>query len=273
MGSYINNRFFSGEIENEVALGILDSLLAFLILFIVSRLLIRFLERLLHSSRVKGKMLNTTLQIIRNAINIIFLIIVLFTVLDLFGINTASLVATAGIGGVAIGFGAQSLVKDVITGFFILLEGQYYIGEDVVIEGISGEVVDFSMRTTKIKDYDTGAIHFIPNGNISIVENRSRVDQLANITLEIPYDHDSEEIIKILEKRFENYENKNIIEGPIVRGISGFKDRFYSILIFIKVKNGNIYNTQREVRKIIADEFREKNINLYNPLLEIKGEK
>ena len=272
MATFVNNKFFQGAIENEFTLRLIDSFISLVLIFIGTRLLILLIERVLKSSKIKGKMFSTSLQIIKNTINVLYLLTFVFTVLDLLGVNTASLLATAGIGGVAIGFGAQSLVKDVITGFFILLEGQYYIGDEVVINSISGDVIDFSLRTTQLRDFNTGAIHFIPNGTISIVENRSRIDQLANVYIDVPSSYSPDMIISILKERLKNVSDERIVDGPEVRGITNFKDRYYTIFIFAKVKNGNIYAVQREIRKIIADEFVDKNIKLYQPLSTYEGE-
>lgn len=271
MGAYINRMFFEGSIENQLVLDLFDAFVTLIVLYFASKIIIKIIEKILKSSVVHGKMFATTVQLLKNVVHVIFFAMGLFTILEVFGVNTASLIATAGIGGVAIGFGAQSLVKDIISGFFILFEGQYYIGDDVLIEDIFGEVVEFSLRTTKLKDYNTGAIHYIPNGTITIVENRSRADQLANITIDIPNGYEPELILSIL-KKIEDYEDERIVKGPFVRGISGFKDRYYSIFISTTVTNGNIYEMQRVLRKMIAEELRENEINLYRPIISLEGE-
>lgn len=267
MSDFINRRLFNGNIENQFILDFFDAIVTLLVLYILSKLIIKIIEKLLKSSLIHGKMLSTSFQLLKNVVHVIFFAMGLFTILEILGVNTASLIATAGIGGVAVGFGAQSLVKDVISGFFILIEGQYYIGDEVVIEDISGDVVDFSLRTTEIKDFNTGAIHYIPNGSITIVENRSRVDQLANITIDIPNDYEPDFILDILKEKLESYEDERIVKGPIVRGISGFKDRYYSIFISTTVTNGSIYEMQRVLRRIIAQVLRENNVNLYHPII------
>lgn len=272
MSGFINNKFFNGSLQNDMVLNLLDAFLTLLVLFILSKIIIKIIEKVLRSSKANGKVFVTAFQLLRNVVRVLFFIMGLFTVLEIFGVNTASLVATAGIGGVAIGFGAQFLVKDIISGFFILLEGQYYVGDEVVIEGITGNIVDFSMRTTKLRDFDTGAIHVIPNGKINIVENRSRVDQLANITLDVPNFYDPDLVIGILKESLESLKDDRIIKGPFVRGISGFKDRYYSIFINTTVKNGEIYEMQRVLRKIITEDLRKNNISLYRPIIELEGE-
>ena len=169
MSKIINKTIFAGQIAHEMILFIMDIVLALGIIYLSSKVLKKLVNQALKRTHGDEKVINTLNKLLISVINVIFLVMVIFTLLEALGVNTASLVATAGIGGVAIGFGAQSLVKDIISGFFILLEGQYYVGKAVVISGISGTVVDFNLRTTKLRDYSTGAIHIIPNGTVNIV--------------------------------------------------------------------------------------------------------
>lgn len=272
MSKIINDSIFQGAIENELILNMIEVVFTIAILYIAARIFKYLLDKALRRAHGNEKVLATLNKLLISAINVVFLATALFTVLDAFGVNTASLVATAGIGGVAIGFGAQSLVKDIISGIFILLEGQYYVGDSVVISGISGNVVDFNLRTTKIRDFTTGAIHIIPNGTVNIVENRSRVDQLANLTLNIPIDYDPDEVLGILRNRMEKVQDDRIIEGPKVLGISDWKERYYSIFISTSVKNGEMFEMQRVLRKIITQELKEKDIEMYKPIFNLDTE-
>lgn len=273
MGTLINKKFLNSIIESQILLDFIDTVFTLIILFVISRILIKVIQRFMKSSKVTGRVLITSINLLKSVINVIFLIMALFTVLDFFGVNTASLLATAGIGGIAVGFGAQSLVKDIISGFFILLEGQYYIGDEVVIEGVSGNVVDFTMRTTKVQDFSTGAIHFIPNGQIKIVENRSREDQIVNVIVDIPNNYDLELVMRVLKDKLESYKDVNIVAGPSVKGVSEFKDRYFSILIITKVRNGKIYEYQRKIRKLVSEALREESIDLYHPIFGREGVK
>lgn len=249
----------------------MDGILTLIILYIIAKIIIAVLNKFVkRTSLGHEKAFATTTQIIKNIVRVVFVIMGLFTILEIFGVNTASLIATAGIGGVAIGFGAQSLVKDVISGFFILAEGQYYIGDEVVIEGVSGNITEFNLRTTKIKDFETGAIHIIPNGNIKKVENRSKVDQVARIFIDIPTDQDPEKVLGILETELEKLKDQRFITGPEVRGISGFKERYYTVFIHSTVENGAIYAMQRTLRRYVTEALLEHDISLYRPVVGIE---
>lgn len=272
MSILINELIFSGAIENKLILAIIDGAFTLVIIYFAARLLKYVVEKGLKKTHGNEKVINTLTKLLISAINVIFLVIALFTILDTLGVNTASLVATAGIGGVAIGFGAQSLVKDIISGFFILLEGQYYVGDTVVIQEITGTVVDFNLRTTRLQDFDTGAIHIIPNGLVDIIENRSKVDQLANLSVDIPIDYEPENILIILRNKLENFKDERIVQGPKVMGISNWKDRYYTIFIRTVVKNGEMYEIQRILRKMITEELKNNQIEMYRPMLNLEVE-
>lgn len=271
MSQIINENFFDQTL-GAATIKIIDGLFTLLFLCIAMRVIKFIVNKALKRSSGNEKVLNTLRKLSVNVIHAIFIIMGTFTILEMLGINTASLVATAGIGGVAIGFGAQSLVKDVIAGFFILLEAQYFVGDVVQIEGIVGNVVDFGLRTTTLRDYKTGAIHIIPNGTITIVENRSRVDQLANLFLGIPIDKDPETVLGLLKNILGSYTDERVVEGPEVLGISAWKERYFTVFIKTTVTNGAMYSVQREMRKLITEELKNNGIEMYKPMIEIEAE-
>lgn len=246
------------------------SVITVLAYFIVSRIIIKLIDRSLKKkSKDENRAFYTTQTLMKKVVNIIFVFLAGVDVLNNIGVNTNSIIAAAGVGSVAIGFGAQSLVKDIITGFFILVEGQFYVGDTVKIGDITGTVLEFGIRSTKIRDFSNGTLHIVPNGTISVVNNLSRGDQLANITLDIPYEYDSGDVIRILKEVVEplGVGNEDIISGPDVKGISAFKEKTYSIFIATTTKNGAMYETQRTLRKTIMDEFDKRNIKLEVPTI------
>src|SRR5699024_2609888 len=167
------------------------------------------------------KKANTLAGILKNIIKYVFYFLGLIAVLDLFGIETSSLIATAGIGGLAIGFGAQSLVKDIITGFFIVFEEQFNVGDYVQIGEYEGIVEEIGLRVTKIRDF-SGELHIIPNSNIIVVTNKNTEAMRALVKVSIHYNEDINKVIKILEEISDEVRNSSndIIEGPNVLGIS-----------------------------------------------------
>ena len=129
----------------------------------------------------------TLLKLLENVISYVVYFAAILAVLSAFNINVAGLIAGAGVLGLAVGFGAQSLVKDVITGFFIIFEDQFSVGDYVRIGEAEGTVEEIGLRTTKIKVY-TGELHIIPNGNIQEVVNSSIYNSLAVIDVRVSYE-------------------------------------------------------------------------------------
>lgn len=259
----------SESLKDGLLLKILKSLTVILLIFVSYKLLIKVIQKMLGVKKLKDDMvLKTVRKLLENVLTFLSIFIALIQILDIFGVNTASILTAAGVGGVAIGFGAQSLVKDVITGFFILAERQFYVGESIRInDKIEGKVIEFGMRSTKIKDVNDGALHIIPNGSIQHVKNMSRGSQNANITLNIPFKYELKEVMEALDIALKNLkDDEEIIEGPRALGVSDFKENYYSIFISTEVKNGAMYSIQRKIRKVIMDEFESRNIILQAPI-------
>ena len=120
-----------------------------------------------------GKRLTTLTGLIKATLSILIIAIAGFMILEEFGFNLAPLIASAGIVGLAIGFGAQALVKDIISGAFLLVENQFSEGDEVEISGKRGKVEKITLRTVRIRDKD-GTLHTIPNGSITMVSNFSK---------------------------------------------------------------------------------------------------
>ena len=120
-----------------------------------------------------GKRLTTLTGLIKAALSVLIIAIAGFMILEEFGFNLAPLIASAGIVGLAIGFGAQALVKDIISGAFLLVENQFSEGDEVEISGKRGKVEKITLRTVRIRDKD-GTLHTIPNGSITMVSNFSK---------------------------------------------------------------------------------------------------
>lgn len=113
------------------------------------------------------------------------------------GISITPILATAGVAGIAIAFGAQSLIKDYFTGFFLLIEDQIRQGDVVEIAGKAGEVEEVTLRYVRLRDGD-GYVHFVPNGEIKVVVNRTRTHAFANIDVGVPDDADSDAVFKAM---------------------------------------------------------------------------
>lgn len=212
------------------------------------------------------KKVNTLKGIVKSVLKYTIYFVAFVPILETLGIRVSSLLAAAGIGGLAIGFGAQNLVRDMITGFFILLEDQFQVGDYVEVADRSGIVEDITLRVTKLKDFN-GDLHIIPNGIIDKVTNRSRNNMRALVEVGIPYEEDIDRAISILEKLCEEMAQKNdkIIEGPTVWGVTEFEDSKISITIAAKTLPMEQWGVERELRKRIKEQFDKAGIEIPYP--------
>lgn len=181
---------------------------------------------------------NTLIRIFNGALRIIIFLLAFMMILQEAGIEIGPLLASAGIVGLAVGFGGQYLIRDIITGLFIILENQYRIGDVVNIDGTGGSVEDISLRLTTLRDLD-GTMHHIPHGDIKRVSNLSKKFSRINLDIGISYSSDLEHVIDVI-----NRTGKELAEDPV------YKDSFISPPAFLRV---NDFADSAIMVKILAD--------------------
>ena len=188
------------------------------------------------------------------------------TILNQIGLNVGAMLATAGIGGLALGFGAQSLVRDMITGFFILFENQYSVGDFVEVDGSGGLVEDMALRVTKVRDFN-GDLHIIPNGSISHVINKSHGRMRAWVNISIAYEEDIERALQVLRTVSEQLaaENEKILEGPIVLGVTELGASEVVLSILAKTEPMEQWAIERDMRKAYKLAFDREGIEIPYP--------
>ena len=245
-----------------------------LVIFLLAKLSIIILDRLVVKVfklyprfKMNEQKSNTLAGILKSVIKYVVYIIMGISILDTLSIPTQPILATAGLGGIAIGFGAQSLVRDVFTGFFILFEDQYGVGDYVTINGVTGTVEELGLRITRIRSFN-GELHIIPNGEIKAVTNASRGSSLAIIDIGIAYESDQGKAMKILkEVAAEYYENNKdkAAESPEVQGIVRLEEAGVIIRTIIKTQPLMHWNVERELRKLIIDAFKNEKIEIPYP--------
>lgn len=174
---------------------------------------------------------------------------------DVFNINIEPLLASAGIAGLAIGFGAQTLVKDMINGFFILVENQFEVGDTVKIAGVTGRVEEIAVRRTTLRDAD-GTLHIVPNGAIQIVSNMTRDWSQVALQVAVDYNEDSDRVVKILEQVAADFYHDeqfkaDLTSEPQVPGIDRVRGQEVDYLVLVKVRPGKQDAVARELRRRI----------------------
>jgi small conductance mechanosensitive channel len=253
---------------------IVGILIGLVILSQMSRWIAKWMEKFvyekdpLQASEAK-KRAHTLGNILRHAFLIIITFVAVLMILGELGIQLGPLLATAGIGALAIGFGAQGLVKDLISGFFIILENQYRIGDVIEVAGVSGLVESVSLRKTVLRDLQ-GKVHTIPNGEIKVVSNFSKEWSRSVLDLGISYRDDIDQIVDLLiqigkEMKSEEPYKSAILEPLQVLGVEKFDESQMVIRMMVKTAPLKQWDVGRELRRRIKIRFDEKGIQLPFP--------
>jgi moderate conductance mechanosensitive channel len=195
--------------------------------------------------------------------------VALLMVLGQLGLNLGPMLASAGIAGLAIGFGAQTLVHDFINGFFILLENQYDIGDTVRIAGVKGVVEEMSLRHTVLRDED-GTVHMVPNSAIQIVSNTTRDWSQLALRVTVAYSEPSNKIESLLKQigadlRNDGTFSQDIVSDIDVPGIDRVGNGEAEYLVLIKTRPNKQYAVSREMRRRIKECFEKNNVQAAGP--------
>lgn len=167
---------------------------------------------------IHGRRMTTVGKLMKNVASYVVYFIVAMLILSEFGINLGPLLAGAGVLGLAIGFGAQSLVKDIITGFFIVLEDQFAVGDIIQTGQFKGTVEMIGLRTTRIQSW-TGELHIIPNGMINEVTNFSINNSLAVLDISIALEEEVDRALEVIRYTMISLQDDNLVNAPEVLGI------------------------------------------------------
>ncbi len=235
----------------------------------VSRHLSDFSGRLGLPSTLRVQQLRTLSSVIYSVGVFAIVFVAAMQILPLLGINMGPLLASAGIVGLAIGFGAQTLVHDFINGFFILVENQYDIGDTIRIAGVQGTVEAMTLRRTVLRD-DSGAQHTVPSSEIKVVSNLTRDWTQIQLHISVAYGVDSDRVIQLLNDIGEEMENDptykdKIVARPEVPGIEKVSGSEVDYLMLAKTKPGAQFAVSRELRRRIKASFEKNKIEPGNP--------
>ncbi|HFZ9603007.1 TPA: mechanosensitive ion channel family protein [Streptococcus agalactiae] len=246
----------------------LISILLLIIAFVIVRQVINYLfektvNRSLAFSRQKVARQKTLAKLSHNVLNYTLYFFLFYWILSILGVPISSLLAGAGIAGVAIGLGAQGFLSDVVNGFFILLENQFDVGDIINVGTVSGTVTNVGIRTTQIHDFD-GTLHFIPNRNITIVSNKSRSNMRAQIDIPLFVHTNLDQISDIVTKINEEYVSKYpaIVGEPTVFGPTTNANGQFVYRINIFTQNGAQFDIYAEFYKLYQKAILEEGIDL-----------
>ncbi|MDD3167340.1 MAG: mechanosensitive ion channel family protein [Bacteroidales bacterium] len=247
---------------------------AILIKSIAKKSIQRIVKAATHSDRPgtdegEIKRMNTIVRIFSWTVSVLITVIAFMMIAQEFGIQIAPLLASAGIVGVAIGFGGQYLVRDVITGFFLIFENQYRIGDVVNMEGLGGVVEDISLRVTTLRDMN-GTVHYIPHGEIKKVSNLSKQFAKVNLNVGVSYRTDLNKLIEVINRVGSELASdpnwKDLIdEAPAFLRVDSFDDSAISVKIVGVTKPLQQWSVTGELRKRIKEAFDAEGIEIPFP--------
>jgi small-conductance mechanosensitive channel len=212
---------------------------------------------------------DTLIKIFVGTLKFVVIIIVGLMILSEFGVNIAPLIAGAGIIGLAVGFGGQYLIRDLLTGLFIILENQYRVGDVVSIAGIAGSVEDITLRVTVLRDLD-GTVHHIPHGEVTTVSNKAKGFARINLDIGISYNADLETVIDVVntvgkELAADPEFKDKIIDAPKFLRVSEFADSSVNIKILGETKPLDQWEVTGELRKRLKIAFDKNGIEIPFP--------
>lgn len=262
------NKMIKDLMKNAIIAKLVTIALAIIAGYILIKLAGKGLEKLLTKNKdtrvTNAAKVKTVSRLLYSIIKFVVIFIVVNIILDSVGINTSSLIATAGIGGIAIAFGSQTIIQDFIMGIFILIDDRIRVGDWVIAAGCEGEVEQLNLRTTVIRDFN-GSVHIIPNSQIASVQNFNRGNNLAQVTFSLPYEVSLKEAKEIIDSVADKLKTDPNFEGKITKGfeffeISSFETFSYLVKMTATTKEGYQWMYQRAARALIKEEMEKRNI-------------
>lgn len=273
--SQVFQRYFQNidwtRIADEVISKCISLLFLLFLFYIAKKVIHSLVKRILAPSfRYAGQdeaRQKTILRLVESLLNYCLYFILIYWILSILGLPVSSLLAGAGIAGVAIGMGAQGFLSDLVNGFFILLERQLDVGDNVRLTNgsikIAGIVSSVGIRTTQVRDFD-GTLHFVPNRNITVVSNLSRGDMRVLVDIPLDANTDLDKIYQIITQvnQAEQENHPEVLTGPTIIGPQIEKNGRYSFRIAMTAQNGTQTTVYHTYYKLYHDALMEAGINL-----------
>ena len=248
-------------------------LLAWLALRVARLVIRRGVARLLSSRRATDRefatRLRTLTSLAESATRLIVWILAGLTILAVFGVPIGPLLASAGVAGLAVGLGAQTLIRDIIGGIFIVLEDQFHVGDVITVNAISGQVESLTLRYTALRTLD-GAYVVIPNGEIRIVQNLSRDWARAVIDVAVTPEEDVDRVVAVLRDLLAGLPNDPVL-GPLVLepgevlGVEAIAPQQATVRLVVKTRPLEQWRVARELRRRILLALREAGVSVPYP--------
>lgn len=273
-------QFQKPEIWATIGKNILFALIFIIVGYILTKVVNRLIDNFFKyksKSRLKGsdKRNQTLINVLQNGATIFIWFFVIVGVLELFSIPVATLLAGAGVVGLAIGFGAQSLVKDMITGFFIILENQFDKGDFVRVNTsgttvAEGEVLSLGLRSSRIQGYE-GELYMIPNGTINEVINFSRYNSISYLDMNFSIQEDLDKVEETINKYFESHwrEEEVLVEQPAILGVQDIQQGEATIRVMLTTQPMEHFGATRRMRRRLKQYLESQGVFVSVPTMDI----
>ena len=273
-------KFQDPQLWIDIGRNILFALIFIIAGYILTKVANRLIDNFFKyksKSRLKGsdKRNNTLINVLQNGATIFIWFFVIVGVLELFSIPVATLLAGAGVVGLAIGFGAQSLVKDMITGFFIILENQFDKGDFVRVNTsgttvAEGEVLSLGLRSSRIQGYE-GELYMIPNGTINEVINFSRYNSISYLDMNFSIQENLDNVEDMINKYFENHwrEEEVLVEQPAILGVQDIQQGEATMRIMLTTQPMEHFGATRRTRKRLKQYLESLGVFVSVPTMDI----
>ena len=258
-------------------------LLIILAIFLIAKLVVNIVSKITGRTmkaadslgdKDKSQQIKTSMTLTHSANRYVVYAIAVILCLRVLGLGekVSSALVAAGIGGLIISFGAQSIVKDMLAGLFLMFEKQYLVGDYVKIDGYEGRVISIALRVTYLDC--AGKRVIIPNGEIKDVVNYSKTNSLAIVTIPTPYETDTRKVMKVmqdvLDKYYETHADLLTDNKAIVPGIDKLNDSSVDITVRVETKPLKHWEVERDLKLLFKEEFAKKKINIPYKQIVIK---
>ena len=230
-------------------------------------ILVRYTLKKMLSRSKRG---TTIVKLINSFIKYLLAIIAIMLILGAWGVNTATLLASAGLVTLVIGLGAQSLIADIIAGIFIVFEGEFEVGDIVIIDGWRGTVDEIGIRTTKVIDWQ-GNIKIVNNSAIASIINQSKELSVTTCVVAVDYRESIPRVELVIKDNIERIRKNipEIVDGPYYKGVDSLGESSVNLLFIATVKEADYYVVQRALNREIKLIFDENNISIPFPQVTV----
>lgn len=259
------------ETATDIGIILLKVILTFVICWFLIRIINHAMRKFFTAQTKKQRLAMTqrkakTLNSITSSVvKYLIYFIGIFTALTFLGVDPKSMLVVASAGSVAVGLGAQSVVTDMLEGFFILFEDHYAVGDIVTIQNITGTVESVTLRSTKLRDAQ-GCVHIIPNGSLGTVTNMCREFINAVVFVGVSYDASIDHVLEVLRDEMEQTKDMpDILETPVIVGITGLDDSAVTIKIVAKCRVKTNIAVETELRRRIKNRLDAEGIEIPYP--------